>query len=560
MASRTSLSAGLTEANIREQLDLSRTPGRSLPVVLFESVADEETPQWRTLSFLLRYRIGGFMVVFPLEEAVSSYLDQWQDGDGMPLVLYQVAEVKMETGRGRYVCQSQVILADFPWPMARHFRRAPSSRASATLGDIMKFQKDDVILRPNLLSAWDASETWVRAQAEEDLLYQEYVTAAEEQEEVEEAPDPEEEAATGREGTLPQGESVEVIKQLQARIEELESRQPSFVAATPKRAPSRDLFPPGTGAGALTDATWAKLQAAAGPSPARLGKFEVGSRAAGVRDTARKTSFLEAEVEAEVVEQDELTALTAEMQDPFHRLMALQLKQNQELLKQMVPKQSDAISHVLAGSGNDSGNSGSGIRGCSAREAFVRQLEDHGQIGRLVLQNAMKELGVTAPYPGIMRDYVERKMPLGEMKLLTMFGYFMAHAWETAYNSQDEVFLGFISRGLLMIEQSAMDGGKTQVGWLLTGLPEPNWALVAQNKKRVGIQPFSRLSQPSWIAANVAFLKDLDFLENRMRAAGSKLGKEADTPSDADKWERPPKKVWPKRKAKGEKPASEAAA
>lgn len=36
MASRASLSAGLTEANIREQLDLSRTPGRSLPVVLFE--------------------------------------------------------------------------------------------------------------------------------------------------------------------------------------------------------------------------------------------------------------------------------------------------------------------------------------------------------------------------------------------------------------------------------------------------------------------------------------------------------------------------------------------
>lgn len=264
-------------------------------------------------------------------------------------------------------------------------------------------------------------------------------------------------------------------------------------------------------------------------------------------------------MEAEAVEQDELAALTAEVQDPFHRLMALQLKQNQELLSRMIPRQTDAITSVLAGSGSDSGSSGSGIRGCTARETYVRQLEDHGQVGRLVLQNAMKDLGVTSPYPGIMRDYLKKKVLLGEMKLLTMFGYFLAHAWETAYNAQDEIFLGYISRGLLMVEQTAMDSGKTQMGWLLTGLPEPNWALVVQNKRRVGIQPFCKLSQPSWIAANVAFLKDLDFLENRMRGAGSKLGKDAESPNDADKWDKPPKKVWPKRKSKAEKPASEAA-
>lgn len=146
--------------------------------------------------------------------------------------------------RGKFICQDRVILADFPWPMARHFRRAPSSRATSTLGDIMKFQKDETILRPNLLSAWEASEEWVRAQSEDDALFLEYVTAAEENEDGEEVPDQGPAMEAGATGRLMQEENVEVIKQLQARIEELETRQSTAVRATPKKAPgpSRDLF------------------------------------------------------------------------------------------------------------------------------------------------------------------------------------------------------------------------------------------------------------------------------------------------------------------------------
>lgn len=159
--------------------------------------------------------------------------------------------------------------------------------------------------------------------------------------------------------------------------------------------------------------------------------------------------------------------------------------------------------------------------------------------------------GCDNPLSGSHRDYLERRVPLGEMKLLTLFGYFMAHAWETAFVAQDEIFLGFASRGLTMVEQAAMDSGKTQMGWLLTALPEPNWALVNQNRKRQGIQPFAKLCQPSWIAANVAFLKDLDFLENRMRSSGNKLEKDVLATEETEKPDRRPKKPWPKPKAKG---------
>ena len=166
--------------------------------------------------------------------------------------------------------------------------------------------------------------------------------------------------------------------------------------------------------------------------------------------------------------------------------------------------------------------------------------------------NAMKDLGVSQPYPGMMRDYIEKKVPLNDMKLLTLFGHYLAHAWETAYNESNELMLGYVSRGLLMIEQSAMDAGKTQMAWLLVGLPEPNWSVINQNKKRSGVQPFARLAQPSWLAANIGFLKDLDFMETRLKSAGGKpTSKESEEAVDK------PKKPWPKRKGKSDKSGSE---
>lgn len=265
--------------------------------------------------------------------------------------------------------------------------------------------------------------------------------------------------------------------------------------------------------------------------------------------------FLDQEVAAEAVDSDELNVLMESMSDPLHKLLALQLRQNQQLLARVVPKQpSDAIASALAGPANEFAASSSGVKGCTAREAYLKQVEDAGFIAKCAMKNAMRDLGVLDAYPGLMRDYVEKKMPLADMKLLTMFAYFQAHAWEAAYLAKDELMMSYAARGLLFAEQCAVDAGKTQMGWLLVGLPDPNFALVSQNRKRAGLQPFAHLAQASWIAANVAFLKDLDFMENRLRSAGPKSTKDAE--ADGEKPEKPAKKPWPKKKAK-EKTAAE---
>lgn len=146
---------------------------------------------------------------------------------------------------------------------------------------------------------------------------------------------------------------------------------------------------------------------------------------------------------------------------------------------------------------------------------------------------------------------MEKKVPLGDMKLLTFMATFLAHAWEAAYLAKDELMLGYISRGLVFVEQAALDAGRTQMAWLLVGLPEPNWAVTTQNRRRQALQPFARLAAPQWVAANVAFLRDLDFMESRLK--GTKVGGKETIEEDAAQPDRPPRRPFPKKKQKGDK-------
>ena len=59
-----------------------------------------------------------------------------------------------------------------------------------------------------------------------------------------------------------------------------------------------------------------------------------------------------------------------------------------------------------------------------------------------------------------------------------------------------------------------------QLGWLLTGMAEPPFNLYSNNRRRVGLQPFCRLCHPSWVAANLSYVRDLDVLESKMLSMG----------------------------------------
>ena len=88
----------------------------------------------------------------------------------------------------------------------------------------------------------------------------------------------------------------------------------------------------------------------------------------------------------------------------------------------------------------------------------------------------------------LMLDYVERKMPVGDQKMLAMVASFAASGWRAARDEGNISLEGWMAKLLVFCDQSSVEGGRTQLPWLLTGLSDPNFA--AMNRRRQGIRPF----------------------------------------------------------------------
>lgn len=318
----------------------------------------------------------------------------------------------------------------------------------------------------------------------------------------------------------------------------------------------------------LDDQQWGRLQRLAGAPPPRAGQVEQRRLAVGPATTYRDNALLGLEREAEEDQQLDALAppLAASSQDPLHQILAAQLQQNQLLLQRMAPRHSDPVLGALAGSDNGSG-SGGNVKGCLARETFQRTIQDLPRVANHARLNALRELGISPEKEdaSLMRKYVERRIPLAEFKLLALVATMLAESWAVGYETGDMVLLGTVARMLFFVEQAAIDSGKTQLAWLLTGYSEPSLHMMVSSKKRPGLEPFARLCPPAWISANLSYLKDLDFMKTRLQSL-EKGTKNPKTNAADDKENPQPKRPNPKPKGKGkgkptpEAPAADAAA
>ena len=86
----------------------------------------------------------------------------------------------------------------------------------------------------------------------------------------------------------------------------------------------------------------------------------------------------------------------------------------------------------------------------------------------------------------------------------------------------------------------AVDGGRHQLGWLLTGMPNPPFQLVQALSQRAQEDPVGFLGHPRWVAANLAYFKDVDYFEDRTKLVGKQ------PPSDRPRGPSPKPKAKPK--------------
>ena len=173
----------------------------------------------------------------------------------------------------------------------------------------------------------------------------------------------------------------------------------------------------------------------------------------------------------------------AEVEDPaqgmvgpessLQTLLLAQMRQNALLLEKLATKSGDGIQDALAAGANASESSG-GIKGHLARDAYLRQLADLKSVASKVEANAMSEWGLSSSEPGLMRSYLEKRVPLQDLKTLQYLGTMAAYGWETGFRNGNLELQGFASRLLMFVEQSALHQGKLQLAYLMGGYPEPS--------------------------------------------------------------------------------------
>lgn len=121
--------------------------------------------------YLLRYRDGGFMVLAPFLEEVVTHLasDAFSSADGVPGLVSKDVELIWESPRGKTIGAATAILVDFTWEAAQ----------SAASPEVLRMMLEEQAVRPNVSSAWAASQSWIEELIEDDAMG-EYYTGEEE--------------------------------------------------------------------------------------------------------------------------------------------------------------------------------------------------------------------------------------------------------------------------------------------------------------------------------------------------------------------------------------------
>ena len=131
----------------------------------------------------------------------------------------------------------------------------------------------------------------------------------------------------------------------------------------------------------------------------------------------------------------------------------------------------------------------------------------------------------TDPRVTSLREFMMRHVPFGKAKTSAYVSLAVAAALDQmAAGDWDGAEAGLCLL-LCALEQSAIDNGRWQLGWLLTHQPEPPWHLLQGQAHADPLRPFGKLSEPAWSAAAMAYVKDAAALaELRKKAPGGDGG------------------------------------
>ena len=206
-------------------------------------------------------------------------------------------------------------------------------------------------------------------------------------------------------------------------------------------------------------------------------------------------------------------------------------------------------------------------RGAQGREKMQRELAARsGNFFLTVLQNMHKRLKPASPLPATLEQmamtdmsmvqYLERFGGYGNVRDMGIVQYALAFIVDMALRGDLQGVQEHLGLLIVGIEQYAQDG-KWELGFLLTLLEDPPhqmWSYrnpVGANTGRM--RAFAALCPQRWATISLAYLKELDFIQNR-RVEAAKKETTAAQPSQPS----PKRKGGKNQKGKGSAAAQQA--
>ncbi len=123
-----------------------------------------------------------------------------------------------------------------------------------------------------------------------------------------------------------------------------------------------------------------------------------------------------------------------------------------------------------------------------------------------------------------MERYFTEVSPLADRPWLAYTAAISAALWRAREEQNSARVDLLISLLPLFLDQMARHGGRCQHAFLYTGLPEPAWGRIALNRGTPWDQPYSPLADHRWVAAQTAFMADVEAMDQRLRALGKPKG------------------------------------
>ena len=168
-------------------------PTGALPGILLVLPQRADGMGVRVAGHLVKIRAGGFLVVLPNVEEVDAFLRELSGEEGADGAIIHLAELELETTRGRPLGAGSCLLFDLTWEMAKWFMRVSVLRSTSTY-EVIRFTHNEVACRPRRSSVEAVANAWIAETMDSDTAG-EYLTA----EEAEIIPDHPEEEWPGQE-------------------------------------------------------------------------------------------------------------------------------------------------------------------------------------------------------------------------------------------------------------------------------------------------------------------------------------------------------------------------